>query len=50
VLLRDYTWELPPQDLDYVWAESPPPPKDGLRLCVQRRPGETVPAPGTGQS
>jgi cytochrome P450 len=49
VLLRDYTWELPPQDLDYVWAESPPPPKDGLRLRVQRRPAPAAPAPGDQQ-
>jgi hypothetical protein len=49
VLLRDYTWELPPQDLDYVWAESPPPPKDGLRLRVQRRAAPAAPAPGDQQ-
>jgi cytochrome P450 len=38
LLLRGYTWELPPgQDLDYDWSLIPPEPKDGLRARVRRR-------------
>jgi cytochrome P450 len=35
-LLRDYTWELPPQDLEFDWSRTPPEPKDGLRAAVRR--------------
>lgn len=31
-LLREFEWELPPQDLEYDWRLTPPEPKDGLRL------------------
>lgn len=35
-LLRDFVWELPPQNLDYDWRLTPPEPKDGLRLRLRR--------------
>jgi len=35
-LLRDFMWELPPQDLEYNWRLTPPEPKDGLRLRLRR--------------
>jgi len=35
VLLRDYSWQLPPQALDMVWSKTPPEPKDALRAIVR---------------
>ncbi len=35
LLLRGYTWELPPQDLSYDYANLTPDPKDGLRARVR---------------
>jgi cytochrome P450 len=35
VLLRDYSWQLPPQTLDMVWSKTPPEPKDALRAIVR---------------
>jgi len=37
VLLRGYTWELPPQRFDYDWSKVPPEVKDGLRARVTAR-------------
>jgi len=34
VLLRGYTWELPPQNFELDWAKVPPEVKDGLRARV----------------
>src|ERR1051325_1812620 len=34
VLLRGYTWELPPQRFDYDWSKVPPEVRDGLRARV----------------
>src|SRR4029079_15670803 len=34
VLLRGYTWELPPQHFDYDWSKVPPEVRDGLRARV----------------
>ncbi|PYQ29788.1 MAG: hypothetical protein DMF56_08650 [Acidobacteria bacterium] len=34
VLLRGYTWELPPQNFDLDWSKTPPEMKDGLRARV----------------
>lgn len=36
-LLRDFEWELLPQNLEYDWRLTPPEPKDGLRLRLRRR-------------
>jgi cytochrome P450 len=38
VLLRDYTWELPPQSFEMVWSTTPPEPKDALRAAVRVNP------------
>jgi cytochrome P450 len=38
VLVRGYTWELPPQDLSYRWTTIPPEPKDGLRVQLRALP------------
>jgi cytochrome P450 len=35
LMLRGYTWELPPQRLAYRWDSSPPAPRDGLRLRLR---------------
>ncbi|MGQ0639710.1 MAG: cytochrome P450 [Gemmatimonadaceae bacterium] len=35
VLVRDYDWVLPPQDLSYNWRTLPPQPRDGLRVRLQ---------------
>ena len=35
VLLRRYTWELPPQDLTYDWRRLPPEPRDGLLVTLR---------------
>ena len=37
VLLRDYDWELPPQDLTYNWKTLPPEPRGGLRVRLRAR-------------
>jgi cytochrome P450 len=37
VLLRDYTWSLPPQDFENDWTKTPPEPKDALRAVITRR-------------
>jgi cytochrome P450 len=34
-LLRGYTWDLPPQNLETDWSRTPPEPKDGLRAKVR---------------
>jgi retinoid hydroxylase len=39
LLVRGYTWELPPQDLGYVWKTIPPEPKDGLLFRLRARAG-----------
>ncbi|MDQ4097345.1 MAG: cytochrome P450 [Actinomycetota bacterium] len=38
LLVRDYTWELPPQDLGYRWDTIPPEHRDGLRVRLRPRP------------
>lgn len=35
VLVRDFTWELPPQRTGYDWSRTPPEPEDGLRIRFQ---------------
>lgn len=35
VLLRGYTWELPPQSFEMMWNRTPPEPKDALRAKVR---------------
>ena len=42
VLLRGYTWELPPQDFEFDWSKTPPEPKDGLRARVMARATQPV--------
>jgi cytochrome P450 len=37
LLVRRYTWELPPQDLAYRWDTVPPEPRDGLRTRLKAR-------------
>ena len=37
VLLRGYTWELPPQNFEMDWSKTPPEMKDGLRATVRTR-------------
>jgi cytochrome P450 len=44
ILVRDYDWELPPQDLAYDWRKLPPEPRDGLRVRLRTR-GVVDPAP-----
>jgi len=34
VLLRGYTWELPPQNFEMDWSKTPPEMKDGLRATI----------------
>ncbi len=36
VLLRNYTWELPPQDFTLDYSKTPPEPKEGLRATVRK--------------
>jgi cytochrome P450 len=43
LLLRDYTWELPSQDLSYDCGRLPPEPRDGLRARLTRLPGDDAP-------
>lgn len=38
VLLRGYTWELPPQNFEMDWSKTPPEMKDGLRARVTALP------------
>jgi len=35
-LVRGWTWEFPPQDLEYRWGLIPPEPKDGLQVRFAR--------------
>jgi hypothetical protein len=35
VLLRGYTWELPPQNYEVDFSKTPPEPKDALRARVR---------------
>jgi cytochrome P450 len=37
LLVRDYEWDLPAQDLSYRWNTIPPEPRYGLRVRVRRR-------------
>lgn len=37
LLVRDYDWRLPTQDLSYRWNTIPPEPRDGLRVQLTRR-------------
>ncbi len=37
LLVRDYEWQLPTQDLSYRWNTIPPEPRNGLRVCLSRR-------------
>ena len=34
ILLRGYTWELPPQNFEMDWSKTPPEMKDGLRAAI----------------
>jgi cytochrome P450 len=34
VLLRGYTWSIPPQNFEMDYSKTPPEPKDGLRATV----------------
>jgi hypothetical protein len=34
-LLRNHTWTLPPQNLEFDWTRTPPEPKDGLRAVIR---------------
>lgn len=36
VLLRGYTWQLPPQSFEIDWSKTPPDVKDGLRARVAK--------------
>jgi hypothetical protein len=36
VLLRNYTWELPPQDFTLDYSKTPPEPIEGLRATVRK--------------
>lgn len=37
VLLRGYTWEIPPQNFEIDYSKTPPEPKDALRATVRAR-------------
>jgi cytochrome P450 len=37
LLVRNYRWELPDQDLSYNWKTLPPEPRDGLRVQLRAR-------------
>jgi retinoid hydroxylase len=37
LLVRDYEWRLPPQDLSFDWKRRPPEPRDGLRVELAAR-------------
>src|SRR5881628_2266316 len=34
LLLRGYDWQLPPQNMEYVWNAFPPRQRDGLRVSL----------------
>ena len=36
VLLREYSWQLPPQSFEMDWSKTPPEPKGGLRATVAK--------------
>ena len=36
VLLRDYSWQLPPQSLETDFRKTPPEPREGLRAVIRR--------------
>lgn len=36
LLARDFSWEIPDQDLSVAWNRIPPEPRDGLRMNVRR--------------
>lgn len=35
LLLRDHTWDLPKQNLDFDWSNLTPDPRDGLRVSIR---------------
>lgn len=35
VLLRSYSWTLPPQRFEYDWSKTPPEPRDALRAVIR---------------
>lgn len=37
LLVRDWEWDVPAQDLSYRWNTIPPEPRDGLRVRIRRR-------------
>jgi cytochrome P450 len=37
LLVRDYEWDLPDQNLSYRWNTIPPEPRDGLRVGLSQR-------------
>lgn len=37
LLVRNYEWDLPPQNLAYNWKTAPPQPRDGLRVKLRVR-------------
>jgi cytochrome P450 len=37
LLVRGYQWELPAQNLEYIWKKLPPEPRDGLRVRLRMR-------------
>ena len=37
VLVREYEWDLPPQDLAYDWRKRPPEPRDGIRVVLRAK-------------
>jgi cytochrome P450 len=37
LLVRDYEWRLPPQDLRSDWKKRPPEPREGLRITLHAR-------------
>lgn len=39
LLLREHSWELPEQDLDYVWSMTSPEPRCGLNVRFRRNSG-----------
>jgi cytochrome P450 len=43
VFLRGYTWELPSQNLEYVYSMVPPEHADGLRVTLKPRSSRPVP-------
>ncbi|HEV3032709.1 MAG TPA: cytochrome P450 [Polyangia bacterium] len=37
LLVRGYTWELPPQDMTYDWKTIPPEPRSGMQVLFRAR-------------